>query len=235
MNNKYIVTIIFEENHNLFGQPIVDKPNLIQKLAYWISKFVFRNLILNGSIRIYLKILLAFAFVMFILALISSLFGIPNAILISYTYMFLMLLVIPFLAFFFDVYQAMQLRLGMNLAIREKSYSKQKKKEKTWSTGKFEWTPTIFAILNAIISRKRSYSYGELGKIAGVDRQTAASAIKKLVNSGLIYKDEDNYRFSGVDFEVWIRNNKETKPRTLSKEEHERLRYLFEIMCFVTL
>jgi hypothetical protein len=235
IRKPYTIPIIFEENHNLFKQPLTDKINLAQKFANGISELVFNHLILKGGMQLYLVVLTVLALVMFIGAIISLYFGVLNATITNYVYMFIMLLIIPFLTYFLDVYQAMQLRLGMNLAVREKSWPTLKRKEKRQpSTGKFEWSATNFSILNAIMhEKKRSFSYADFGKIAGVDRQTAAGAVKKLLESGIIYTENDNYYFSGVEFDVWLRKGKNTEPKQLTDDEKRRLGYLFRVMCFV--
>ena len=206
-------------------------------MSYWVSEIVFKYLVLTGFMPIYSLVLIAAIIAMFFLASISSFLGIPNTVIVSDTYMFIILLVLPFLAYLSDVYQALQLRLRMNESVRRLSYPKLKRNEKRQqNNGKFEWIPTNFSILNAIMhKKKRTFSHGDLGRIAGVDRQTAASAIRKLLASGLVYREDEQYKFSGVEFEVSMRKGKKVERVTLNSEDKRRLKYLFEIMCFVSL
>ncbi len=231
----YLIRVMLEDISNPFKSFILGRPNILQKLGYRVSELIFRHLVLKGWMKIYVVIMALLAFLALGLALLSLAFGVFNQLLISYTYMFFMFLMLPFFAYFSDVYQAMQLRLGMNIAVREKSYPKLKNgQQEQQNNGKFEWVPTNFAILNAIIHEdKKNRSHSTFGEIAGVDRQTAASAEKKLLAQGLIYTENEIYNFSGVEFEVWVRKGKKIEQRQLSEEEKKRLKYLFEIMCFV--
>ncbi len=234
-HSPYKVRVILEETRSLLKPPLLYKIGYVERASFFISKLTFRYLVLKGLFRAYSIILILLVVFMFILAVTSQLMGNINLVATNYSYMFLVLLLLPFITYFIDAYQAMQLRLGMNLAVRASSYPKLiRGQERQSNTGKFEWTPTNLSILNEIIRDEgKKHSHGEFGKIANLDRQSAAGAIRKMISAGIVYEKNGAHYFSGIDFEVFIRKGKRIEPRQLTIEETDRLKYLFEVMCFV--
>ena len=148
--------------------------------------------------------------------------------------MLIMLMLLPFLTYFMDVYQSMQLRRSMNLALAAKCPQPKKDiAELSGNSKRFEWVPSNIAIINAIMRKQpNDYSYEELGKLAGVNRQTAKSAIRKMTNARIVSKNGRNYILSQIEFEGWLKKKGKLQKLDLSKEEKERLNFLFKVMCF---
>lgn len=234
---SYVVYVLFDaqERKDFFKSPIGGKIGVFQKLLFRISRITFTQLISKGKSRDYIRILVGLALISFFIALSSHFFGGSSQTIINYAYIFILLLIFPFLIYLVDLHQAMQLRFAMNRAVSDKSYPKMKQKE-GWepNRGKFEWVPSNLAILNAILQKKKNLSYTDFGKIAGIDRQTAVSAINKMRMSNLIYDSKNGYKISKLRFEVWIKKNKMSKRYFISSEEAERLNHLFEVMCFAS-
>jgi hypothetical protein len=229
----YTITAIFDQDNKPLKIPISIKAIWTDNLLLYVSEKVFQYLILGRKMVIYLYLMIMFATFMFITTLISKILNLQTAdSLLSWTYTVLLLLIMPLLIYYWDIYVAIQLHKAMNVAMRNKSYSKSE--EHYTDQRNFEWTSTNLTILNAIIrnNEKTQYSYEDLGRIAGVDRQTAKSSIKKLLDSKLIYKDSGVYYFSEVDFEIYIKKDNKIEFVNIDKFEKKKFQHLFEIMCF---
>jgi len=235
----YVVNVILEEPEGFFAAPIFEKPNYLQRMGTLWNRFTFKYLVVRGFMRYYLGVIAVMALLILIfgVASLASVFHSQISLSLMYLgYVLLLLLILPYFAYLFDAYQAMQLRLGMNIAVRQASYQKHKEgADSLVSPSKFEWEPTTLAILNAIIHEKKNYSYGELAKLAKVNRQTIAGKMKKLLSSGLIRSENGYYSFSGVSFDIKIRKGKKLEEKLLSEDEKQRANYLFEVMCFIGL
>jgi hypothetical protein len=195
---------------------------------------------MKNRITQFVVALASIGLILLILSMFSLFFGSRELYLylMVWTYTFFTLFIVPLLTYFGDVYQAMQLKRGMNLGIRSLSYPKKPKKD-NWgvvSQKNFEWTTSSFALLHSIrYDNLNKPTIGDFSKIAGIKRSTASGIIKKMLDCDIIKKDEfGEYQYSGVDFDVYLKKGKKIeRVQNLSKVNKERLQYLFKLLCFV--
>ncbi len=50
--SPYTIQVIFEESNNMFKQPVIGKPNIVEKASHRIGEFVFKYLVLKGGIKL---------------------------------------------------------------------------------------------------------------------------------------------------------------------------------------
>jgi len=104
-----------------------------------------------------------------------------------------------------------------------------------------EWTPTNLAIIHAIRFEGYASSNAQaFANLIGIPHPTARDALKDMTEVGLLektgnYSDSQKYVFSEIEFEAYKKDGNRLEYMPLTKQDQEKLRHLFKVLCFLAI
>lgn len=107
---------------------------------------------------------------------------------------------------------------------------------------RIDFSPTSLAIIGVLkLQGPNGYTYSEIGRLVGLERESAFSILEKMIKTDLVKKRKNGvYSFNKIKFRISLRkklSGRRAKYRyevdkNLTKARQEKLNFLFDILCY---